>query len=113
MQGRVFNAHWMAYFDEASVQFIESLGESITTSEFLHSVLVKSTIEWQGSAVYRDEIAISVSVARLGNSSFDLSFEATVDSQPVCRATNTYVNVDDSTGKSKPLSSDLRAKLES
>lgn len=53
MQGRVFNAHWMTYFDEA-----------------------------------------------------------TVDSQLVCTATNTYVNLDASTGKSSPLSTDLRARLE-
>jgi acyl-CoA thioester hydrolase len=112
MQGRVFNAHWMTYFDEASFEFVGSLGESISTSELIHSVLVKSTIEWQGSATYRDEIGISVSVSRIGNSSFDLAFEATVGSQLVCRATNTYVNLDGSTGKSSPLSTDLRAKLE-
>ena len=112
MQGRVFNAHWMGYFDEASVEFVESLGESISTSELIHSVLVKSIIEWQGSASYRDEIIISVSVPRIGNSSFDLAFEATVGSQLVCTATNTYVNLDASTGKSNPLSTDLRARLE-
>ncbi len=112
MQGRVFNAHWMTYFDEASFEFVESLGESTSTSELIHSVLVKSTIEWQGSASYRDEIVISVSVSRIGNSSFDLDFEATVDSRLVCTATNTYVNLDASTGKSSPLSADLRVRLE-
>jgi acyl-CoA thioesterase FadM len=60
MQGRVLNAHWMTYFDEASFEFVGSLGESISTSELIHSVLVKSTIEWQGSPTYRDEIGISV-----------------------------------------------------
>ncbi len=112
MQGRVFNAHWMTYFDEAYFEFVESLGESISTSELIHSVLVKSTIEWKGSATYRDEIVISVSVSRIGNSSFDLAFEATVGSQLVCTATNTYVNLDGSTGKSSPLSTDLRESLE-
>lgn len=113
MQGRVFNAHWMTYFDEASFEFIvESLGESISTSDLIHSVVVKSTIEWQGSATYRDDIDISVSVSRVGNSSFDLTFGATVGSQLVCRATNTYVNLDPSTGRSSPLRSDLRARLE-
>lgn len=112
MQGRVFNAHWMTYFDEAFSEFVSSLGESIAVSELIHSVLVKTMIEWKGSAGYRDEIAISVSLSRIGNSSFDLALQAAVGSEMVCTATNTYVNVDGSTGKSRPLSDELRARLE-
>jgi acyl-CoA thioester hydrolase len=111
MQGRVFNAHWMSYFDEASFEFIYSLGESVA-KELLHSVLVKSEIEWKGSAAHRDEIEITVSVTRIGNSSFDLAFNAAVLSETVCTARNTYVNIDGSTGRSSPLSEPLRRKLE-
>ena len=112
MQGRVFNAHWLAYFDEAYGEFIESLGESVSTGELLHSVLVKAVVEWSGSATYRDEISITASVERLGASSFDLAFEAVVRSKPVCTSLNTYVNVDPTTGRSRPLSDALRRKLE-
>jgi acyl-CoA thioester hydrolase len=112
MQGRVFNAHWLAYFDEAYAEFIDSLGESLADSELLHSVLVRAVIEWRGSATYRDEVVITVSVSRLGNSSFDLAYEATVRSEIVCTATHTYVNIDGSTGRSRPLSEPLRRKLE-
>jgi len=112
MQGRVFNAHWLAYFDEAFAEFIEAIGESLPASELMHSVVAKSVIEWSGTARYRDDITITVSVARMGNSSFDLRFEAAVNSQTVCTATNTYVNLDEATGRSRAVSGELRAKLE-
>jgi acyl-CoA thioester hydrolase len=111
MQGRVFNAHWLAYFDDAYAEFSESLGEAIA-AELLHSVLVKSVIEWKGTANYRDEIVITVSATRIGNSSFDLFFEAAVRSETVCTATHTYVNLDGSSGRATPLSEPLRRKLE-
>jgi acyl-CoA thioester hydrolase len=112
MQGRVFNAHWLSYFDETYAEFIESLGEPLADSELLHSVLVKTVMEWKGSASYRDEIEITAEVSRIGSSSFDIAFEATVKSEPVCSATHSYVNIDASTGRSKPLSEALRHKLE-
>jgi acyl-CoA thioester hydrolase len=112
LQGRVFNAHWMSYFDDAYAELSESLGEELA-AELLHSGLVKTVIEWKGSAAYRDEVSIVVSVTRIGNSSFDLSFAASVNSEPVCTATHTYVNIDPSTGRSAPLSEALRQRLES
>ena len=111
MQGRVFNAHWMAYFDESFTEFIEALGEPVVSSELMHCVVAKSLIEWTGTARYRDEITIGVSVTRVGKSSFDLRFEASVDSEPVCIGTNTYVNLDGDTGRSRPLGRPLRSKL--
>ena len=112
IQGRVFNAHWMSYFDDAYAEFTESLGEPVA-AELLHSVLVKAVIEWKGSAAYRDEVAIGVFITRIGNSSFDLSFDASVRSETVCTATHTYVNIDPSTGRSSSLSEPLRRSLES
>ena len=112
VQGRVFNAHWMTYFDEAFAEFIASLGQPVEDSELMHSVLVKSTIEWKGTARYRDDISIVVTASRIGNSSFDLRFDAAVRDEPVCTATNTYVNVDADTGRSRPLSDGLRHLLE-
>jgi acyl-CoA thioester hydrolase len=112
MQGRVFNAHWLSYFDEAYAEFIESLGEPLADSVLLHSVLVKTVMEWKGSATYRDEVDITAVVSRIGNSSFDIAFEASVRSETVCTATHTYVNLDGSTGRSRPLNDALRRKLE-
>ncbi|MGH2748612.1 MAG: acyl-CoA thioesterase [Actinomycetota bacterium] len=112
MQGRVFNANWLSYFDEAYAEFIENLGEPLAASELLHSVLVKAVVEWKGSATYRDEIGIAVSVSRIGNSSFDFAYEAMVGSETVCTGTHTYVNIDGSTGRSRPLGEPLRRKLE-
>ena len=112
LQGRVFNANWLTYFDEAFVGFIESLGVPMVESELMHSVVVKAVLEWNGSAGYRDVIDITVSVGRVGTSSFDVIYEARVDKELVCTGTLTYVNLAGDTGKSTELPGPLKKKLE-
>jgi acyl-CoA thioester hydrolase len=115
-QGVVFNAHWLAYFDDTMVRYLEALGydpkATFSAVAQWDAMVVKSTLEWHGPAGFDDEVAIEVTASRLGSSSFDLSFTATVKGRRVVTATTTYVVIDPKAGRSQPIPDDLRAALQ-
>jgi acyl-CoA thioester hydrolase len=114
-QGVVFNAHWLTYFDEACTRFFEHLGFAPAEAFFrdFDLMVVKAIIEWQGPAGFDDEVSILVEPTRLGTSSLDLRFTATVSERPVCVGTLTYVSVKPGGAhESTPIPPALREKLE-
>ena len=114
MQGVVFNAHWLPYFDDAMTRFFASLGFD-TKATFLQSwdcMVVKAVVEWQGPAGWEDEVAIGVAPVRLGNTSFDIGFEASVDERPVCSASLTYVSIERGEPTPMPIPETIRAAFE-
>jgi acyl-CoA thioester hydrolase len=113
-QGVVFNAHWLTYFDEACTRFLDDLGFPPATAFFrdFDLMLVKAVVEWQGPAGFDDHVEISVETARLGTSSLNLRYTATVDGRPACVGTITYVSVKPGTHDSTPIPGHVRQKLE-
>ena len=100
MQRVVFNAHYLAYCDDAADLWLRSIGAGLEDGWW--DVMVKrAEIVWSGAARVHDEIAISLDVARWGNTSFDLAFEGRVADAPVFNATVTYVAV--RTGSNEPV----------
>jgi acyl-CoA thioester hydrolase len=113
-QGVVFNAHWLTYFDEACTRFVESLG--FGAGFWIHEfdvMLVHAVLDWSGSARFDDWIQVEVAPVRLGRSSFDLRYRATVDRAGICEATITYVSVPPGGGAAVPIPAPVRAALES
>jgi acyl-CoA thioester hydrolase len=113
-QGIVFNGHWLAYFDDAMTRFVDWLGfppKDVFFSTF-DVMVVKAGLEWQGPAGFDDEVDIAVVPTRLGNASFDLTYQATVGGRPVCVGTITYVSVRPGSAEAVPIPSEVRAKLE-
>lgn len=96
MQRVVFNAHYLAYCDDACETFVRARGVRDAEPGF-DFMLKKATIEWSGSATVADELAIAVGVSRWGNSSFDVTFAGAVDERPVFTAVITYVAVTEGT----------------
>jgi len=112
-QGVVFNAHWLTYFDEASTRFFDWLGYDPRVAFFseFDVMVVHADLSWEGPAGFDDEVEIAVVPVRLGTSSFDLRFTATVRSEPTCTGVTTYVSVTPGTHDATPLPDDLRARL--
>ncbi len=75
-------------------------------------MVVKATIEWQGPAGFDEHVEVEVVPSRLGNSSLDLRYTATVEDRPVCVGTITYVSVTPGTHDSAPIPPKLRHQLE-
>ncbi len=114
-QGVAFNAHYLTYLDEAMTRYLEHLGydprETFTGAASFDVMLVKTTLEWHGSAGFEDILSIAVAPTRLGSSSFDLEFRAAVADAPVLTATTTYVSVVPGERRSTPIPEDVRAAL--
>jgi acyl-CoA thioester hydrolase len=92
-QGVVFNAWYLAWFDEALTEFLESRELSYTTMlDAGYDVqLVHTEIDWRSGVGWVDDVVVAVSTARLGTTSFDLDFEVRHEGKATCSARTTYV----------------------
>jgi acyl-CoA thioester hydrolase len=111
-QGVVFNAHWLTYFDDTCTRFMDTLGfREIWIDEF-DVMLVKAVLEWQGPARFDEWVDIAVQPTRIGTKSFDFTYRATVNGNPTCTATITYVSVKPGANASVEIPLSVRRALE-
>ncbi|ANY06229.1 acyl-CoA thioesterase [Pseudonocardia sp. HH130630-07] len=76
-QGVVFNAWYLAWFDEAMTEFLEARGLTYRTMlDAGYDVqLVHTEIDWRAGVGWGEDVAVAVSTARLGRTSFALDFQ--------------------------------------
>jgi YbgC/YbaW family acyl-CoA thioester hydrolase len=110
MQRVVFNAHYLAYCDDAVETWFRSAGISVLEHGW-DFMLKKAVLEWQAAATVAEVLDIDVDVARWGNTSFDVGFTGTVEGRPIYTCTITYVGVEPGTTTTKPCPPELRALL--
>jgi acyl-CoA thioester hydrolase len=112
-QGVVFNAHWLTYFDETQTRFFESMGLRPKEAFFtdFDVMVVKAVLEWEGPAGFDDDVAVAVSVPRLGSASFDIEYTATCNGAAACVGVLTYVSVIPGTHEPTPVPDEIRTKL--
>ena len=104
MQQVVFNAHYLAYLDDAmSGWFDRRLRLVGADDDRIDWMLVKAMVEWQGSATFGDALCIACGIARWGTTSFDVRSAASVDDRPVFTASITYVCVTPGTTTKTPV----------
>ena len=90
----VFNPNYMIYMDDATEVWLTS-----STSRGRYEdlgwdyMLVKTSIEWQGSARTGDLLDIDVGVMRYGSTSFDVGYVGTVDGQSIFTARAVCVSI--------------------
>ena len=110
MQGVVFNAHYLAYIDDAMDRWLRTL--DVHFEQFGWDIMtVKAVVDWKGSATIGDELEIAVGVTRWGNTSLDVGFAGAVGERPVFVATLTYVGVEAGTKTPAPPPPEVRALL--
>ncbi len=112
MQGVVFNAHYLAYFDVALTEYWEALtgarkadGDGV----FEHLYVVKSVIDYHASARFDDVVDIGVRIARLGRASMTCHFEIHRTGEHLITGETVYVHAVD--GSSVPFPDAFRAKV--
>jgi len=112
-QNVVFNARYADYVDVAVTEFVRALGfgEDFVEGR-LDYQLVKQTIEWKAPAAFDDVLALEVTVAHLGTTSFRLRtrFVRAPDEQPLAEAETVYVIVDKALSK-QPIPAPFRDTL--
>jgi acyl-CoA thioester hydrolase len=110
MQGVVFNAHYLAYCDDAVDTWLRTLDAHF--EQYGWDIMLKrAVVEWQGPAGIGDTLDIDLAVSRWGNTSLDVGFTGTVGGRPVFTATITYVGVEAGTTQPAPPPAEVRALL--
>lgn len=116
-QGVVFNAHWLTYADDATTRYFEHLGYDPAAlwsgEDSPFDIMVRrSDVDFAGAAHFDEVITMEVAPTRLGTSSFDLRYRASVDGREAVTVTTTYVVVVPGQQRSQPIPADLRDRLE-
>jgi acyl-CoA thioester hydrolase len=93
-QGVVFNAHYMAYMDDATEVWTRGLAPNGDYRELgWEWMVVRAAVEWQSSARNADLLDIEVAVIRYGRSSFDFGFRGQVRGRAVFTGRSVCVSV--------------------
>ena len=112
MQGVVFNAHYLAYFDIAITEYWRVLAQgelSWLAQAFDHLFVVKATIEFHRPARFDDDLLVAVRCARLGRSSMTVDFEIHRGAEHLASGQSIYVYAEQ--GKPLPIPDDLRRRI--
>jgi len=99
-QGVVFNAHYLAYVDDAMDHWMRSC-EGLAWDQGFDVMLKKVIMTWHSPARWQDELAIDCGIGRWGRTSFDVVFRLRVGDRAVADAVITYVSVP--TGSTQPM----------
>lgn len=96
MQKVVFNAHYMAYCDDAVDTWFRSVltpdGAGFESLGF-DFMLKNMAITWDGPLRFGDTADLDCSLTRVGNASFDVTIVGSVEGGPRFTSTITYVSV--------------------
>ena len=95
-QGVVFNAHYLAYADEAMIAVMARLGTpySALQARGLDTAVVATELTWVAPARWGDVVQVDGEVERVGRTSFTVAFTISVRDQPCCRVRTSYVLTD-------------------
>jgi acyl-CoA thioester hydrolase len=109
-QGVVFNAHYLAYADEAMIAVMAERGTPYDEllARGLDTSVVASELSWVAPARWGDVVQVDGEVERVGRTSFTVAFTISVDDRPCCRVRTSYV-LTDLERQPTPVPDDLRA----
>ncbi|MGI9493135.1 MAG: acyl-CoA thioesterase [Geminicoccaceae bacterium] len=118
LQGIVYNAHYLTYFDIGVHEFFHSLPYDYTaigqeTGQDFNMAMGK--VNYRRALRLDEDFAVEVSISRVGRSSLTFDLAIRVDDEEEPRATGEIVSVhaDQATNKSTPLPDLLLNLLES
>ena len=95
-QGVVFNAHYLAWCDEAVPHVLAAVGPSYTDllARGLDTSVVASELAWSSPARWGDVVDVDGEVERVGRTSFTVAFRIRVGERLCCTVRTTYVLTD-------------------
>ena len=91
-QGVVFNAHYLAYMDDALENWLASIGD-LRRPHGWDMMLKKITVEWQGSVSSGDLLDVDLAIVRWGRTSWTVGYRGSCAGAPVFTGEVVYVSV--------------------
>jgi acyl-CoA thioester hydrolase len=115
VQGVVFNANWLAYFDVLITElWRERIGDymDMLESHATDMVVAEANVRFLGPAVFDDVIDFEVTVTRLGTTALGTALSGAVDGRPVVEGAMRHVFIDPATKGKKQMPEQIRRALE-
>jgi acyl-CoA thioester hydrolase len=112
MQGVVFNAHYLAYVDDATDTWFRSALGGDYESHGIDVMLKKAVVDWRRPLRFPDDVELKCSVSRWGTASFDVTVDGSVRAEDRFTATITYVCVGHGTTQPVRVPEVVRRALE-
>lgn len=112
MQGVVFNAHYLAYFDLAITEYWRAIAAGDAAwlrRTFERLYVVKSTLDFHASARFDDQLLVAVRCVRIGRASMTFDFLIQRGDDRLVSGQNIYVHADGD--KSEPVPAELRERV--
>ena len=112
-QGRVFNAHYFAYFDIALTElWREAFGSYEQMIRDGYDVVVAdASARFQGAAAFDDEIDVAMTIANLGDTSMTTDIEVRRDGDVLVQGRMVHVWVDATSYEKAPIPERARERL--
>ncbi len=114
-QGIVFNGHYLTYFDVAITEYWRAVnlpypdGVADADSDLY---VVKTLINFKGSAEYDDMLDIGLHVSRIGATSITFQFGIFREGEQLIDGEVVYANADPQTRRPAPVPDKLRHAIE-
>ena len=113
LQGVVFNANWLAYFDVLITELWRArIGDYLgMVDEGADMVVAEAAIRFRGPARFDDLVDFELVITRLGETSVSTRIEAAVDGQPAAEGAMRHVFVEPGTNTKRPIPDSIREAL--
>ena len=110
MQQVVFNAHYLAYIDDAVDTWLRTALGSFEAGGF-DCMVKKVEIEWHRAARFGEVLALELGVARWGRTSFDITVAGTVGPEAVFSSRSVYISTTPGAAVATPVPAWVREAL--
>jgi acyl-CoA thioester hydrolase len=113
MQGHVFNAHWLSYFDTAATELWRAAVGTWreVNARGIDLVVADAGVTFRSPARFDDELAIEAAIARLGTSSIVTQFTGRRGEDLLVEGRLVHVVVDATTYEKAPIPDWVRTAL--
>lgn len=114
-QGIVFNANWFLFVDVAMTEFWRHTLDGymgLPKQYGVEVVMAQNGANFRQPAYFDDEIKVTPTVTKLGNSSLRMEFTVTRGDDLLWEAFAIYVFVNHETMRPTPIPDDIRVKLQ-
>ncbi len=112
MQGVVFNAHYLAYVDDAMSAWMRAVGFGYPSEDLgFDFMVVHADLDWSGSAGFDELVEIDSLVERWGTTSFTVAHRLHVGDREVALVRLVYVGIALGTKEPKQIPAAFREVL--
>ena len=114
LQGVVFNAHYLAYADQALTELWRSVvegGYQGMVGTGTDMVVAEAQLRFLAAARFDDELDVEVAVTRLGNTGMTTDLRIVRDAEPLVEVAMRHVFVDAAGAGKRPIPDAVRLGL--